>query len=137
MYNPVDGLIACLILSMLIALPLSFALFFVMALAWDLCGKKTAEVATKQDYPVVGKLLSLGWQWKMPKAKYGERKNETIDKHTIAQLNIEHQQEAKEVIMDFLLWCESKDSGNRAPPTVRKRPWCPTNSEDRTTMQGE
>jgi hypothetical protein len=109
-YDSADGLFVSLILSMLVAIPLSFVLAFVMVIIWSVCNSNTIEVASKEDYPVVKKLLNMGWQWKMPKAKYGERKNESIDKDTINQLNVANQQEAKDVILDFLTWCKTKES---------------------------
>jgi len=120
MYDPVDGLIVCLILSMLVAIPLSIPLLYVMGFTWSLLVKNHDEVASKEDYPVVKKLLNMGWQSTMPKAKYGKRINEEIDKDTINRLNVEYRQEAKDVIMDFLTWCKAEESQNKSMQTTSK-----------------
>jgi len=101
-----DGVIVSLVLSAFIAIPASVVPLLVLCIIWAIFSKKTDEVAFKGDWPVVKKLLSMGWQKTMPQAKYGDRKNEAIDKEAMDRLNGEYQMEAREVITDFLRWCQ-------------------------------
>ncbi len=110
-YDPADGLTICLIVSALIAIPLSFVPLYVMAIIIALFSK-TDQVTSGTDYPVIKKLISMGWQWKVPKAKYGKRKNEDIDQGAIAVLNLDYQLEAKRVIGEFQNWCQTRESQN-------------------------
>ncbi len=110
-YDPADWLI-CLVVFPLIAIPLSVVpliVLVVLIFTWSIvfC-RETDEVAIKEDYPVVKKLLSMGWQWTLPKTKYGERKSEQIDKESMDRLNAEFQLQARQVIADFLRWCEQE-----------------------------
>ena len=112
MYSPADGLVISLVFSMLIALPLSFPLFALIAFIWTEYNKDPDEMATTMDYPVVKKLLKMGWQCELPRAKYGDRKNEDIVKPTMDRLNAEYRKEGKEVFADFIMWCRQKESQN-------------------------
>jgi len=114
MYDPGDGILICLILSMLIAVPLSFVPLLLLGLIWSLCAKKTDEVAGKRDYPVVKRLQAMGWQFRIPEAKYGKRKNENIDQDIMRDLNVKNLTQAKDLILDFLAWCRIKEGQGKA-----------------------
>jgi len=108
LYRPANGYITSLILSMCIALPLSYIPFYVLTVIWGLVSKNTDEVASTEDYPLIRKFKSMGWQLSTPKPKYDGRKNEDIDKDKIQQLNAQYSLEASNTIAEFIIWCESQ-----------------------------
>ena len=112
MYSSADGLVISLVFSMLIALPLSFPLYAFMAFIWTEYNKDPDEVATTMDYPVIKKLVTMGWQCHVPRAKYGDRKNEDMVKPTMDRLNAEYIQQAKGVATNFIMWCRQEESQN-------------------------
>ncbi len=108
LYDPAEWLFT-LFASAVIAVPLSSVPLWAMLITWTLLFPgKVDEMASHGDYPVVKKLLSMGWQSKLPSAKYGERKNEEIDKESVDRLNAEYQLQARQVIADFLRWCQQE-----------------------------
>jgi hypothetical protein len=103
-----------MIFSMVIAIPFSYVPIYALVIVWGLCRDKTDEAAGQIQYPVVKKLLSMGWQSDIPKTKYGKRMNQDIDEDTIQRINIQYQREAERVNTEFLLWCGAEENARKS-----------------------
>ncbi len=113
MQDSSSSLVACLAMSIMMAIPLSFIPSVVLLVLYSLVKHSDNPKAEGSDYPVLKQLLAMDWKTSSPNPKFEWYKNTNMSSSEIDALNRKHHLEADEIMYDYIAWCKANDNRTR------------------------